>query len=664
MWQISRWTTGLLGAALVASCAKDARETAPEAPALHVSEAPVARAAHVAEEARAQIERAGSAAVIVALEEPGGEGDARRAAIAERQEGALRGVASGLRLHHRFQHAPMFSATLTAEGLRALRMQPFVRSIGLDPRGRGALAVTVPALGALAVHHNQGYTGKGITIAVLDSGVDVNHPDLAGKVVAQHCFTHGACPPGATDEGTEAPDGEGHGTSVAAVAASMGAIGPTGFAPDAKLVSVRVLDDHASGYLSDWIAGLEWVRANLAAQPVQIVNMSVGTTQLFEGACDSDPQSPAFALMASTAAQVVAAGVTVFASSGNQGSQTSLSSPSCTTNVIAVGATYGRDVGPQPWQGSFADHFGSSFSGCSDAQTGLDVITCFTNSGPRLDIVAPGGLVFTSYPGNNIGYWFGTSQASPTAAGTAALMLQANPSLTPARIAALLASTGHPLVDAKNGSTYPRIDALAAVRAALCDGMADGTPCDDGETCTSGDVCHNGLCEGAAVADGAPCDDGNACTSGDACKSAVCAGQDTNACATPDCAFPSECKPETAACVTMTVKFFDGESCDAGACMTAGACALGLCLGGTPAPDGTPCAEGACTQGECMAPLPDAGVGGNGGSSASSSSSSGGPESESGGGCGCATPRSAPSSYAWVALLIGLACRFRRRNPG
>src|SRR5262249_25076379 len=162
------------------------------------------------------------------------------------------------------------------------------------------------------------------------------------------------------------------GTSVAAIAASKGAYGPGGFAPDANLVVVRVLDDSGSGYASDWAAGLEWVYQNLGSQPVQVANMSLQTTLLHDAPCDADPQVPAFAMMAATVAQANAAGMSTFACSGNAGSATQTAMPGCTTGVITVGATYSRDLGPQPWSGMYSDHFGASFANCADAKTGPD----------------------------------------------------------------------------------------------------------------------------------------------------------------------------------------------------------------------------------------------------------------------------------------------------
>jgi hypothetical protein len=107
--------------------------------------------------------------------------------------------------------------------------------------------------------------------------------------------------------------------------------------------------------------------------------------------------------------------------------------------------------------------FGSSWPACADNPTSLQKITCFTNSAATMDIVAPGAqITATGLGGGTTTYW-GTSQASPTAAGIAALMLQAQPALTPAQIETTLKTTGTPVTDAKNGLSFPLINALNAI---------------------------------------------------------------------------------------------------------------------------------------------------------------------------------------------------------
>ncbi len=694
----------LLSGLVLSSCAGHAGEDASDPPAPTSPRRDVEPAAPRVAPEVVEVLRGGSPAqVVVALVDPGGATmEARRAAIRDRQGRVIAAAPTGMTVHHRFVDHPFFSATVTAEGLRALAASPDVRAVGADRRGHGSLAFSVRAIHALEVHHTYGFTGEGVTAAVLDSGADGTHPDLAGAVVAQQCFTHGACPPSNTDQGTESPDGNGHGTSVAAILASRGVFGPSGFAPAAKLVVVRVLDDDASGYVSDWAAGLEWVYQNLSGTPVQVVNMSIGTTALYAAACPSDPGDTSVAVMAGLVSQINASGASLFASTGNAASPTSTTSPACIPGVLGVGATYSHDFGPQPWTGTWGDFDSPEFPACSDATTSLATVTCFTNSGPQLSLLAPGALILTAAPGDELEFWFGTSMASPTAAGTAALMLQANPALTPARIGALLAQTGTMLTDPKNGQSFPRIDALAAVQAAVCDGKADGTSCDDGDACTQGDACAAGVCHGTAVADGTACDDGDACTADDTCTAGACAGLPSVVCTTPPCSFTSECKPETATCTLYTPPhWYDGEACAEGTCSTAGTCSAGACPGTQPvtcpatgeceaascdpvkgtcgvttAPDGTACTGGFCAAGACVksgststssSSATTTGSTSGGGSSSTGAGgeggTTGGPAEPASKGCGCQVPGGgAPGRGACLALALLAVARRRRRR--
>ena len=257
----------------------------------------------------------------------------------EKRVAAVRAVVDGalarsprLSVRRRFDNVASFSTTVDREALAELADDDSVVGIGLDFPTQGDLLQAVPAIGATRVQKMLGYIGTDVPVAVLDSGVDKTIADLAGRVVAEHCFTQGTCAPGATQEGTSALDVAGHGTNVAAVVASQGAFVGKGFAPGAKIVAVRVLDDHGKGFASDWMAGLDWVLTNIDTQPVKIVNMSLGSAQLFDANCDSSAPD-----IAELVGQLVAAGVTVFASSGNEGSESSMQLPACLTGVVSVG---------------------------------------------------------------------------------------------------------------------------------------------------------------------------------------------------------------------------------------------------------------------------------------------------------------------------------------
>ena len=370
--------------------------------------------------------------------------------------------AADFQLHYRYQSMPALAGVVTGAGLDILRNQPAVRAVQVDQPGGAHLDRSVPALGANIVHTTYGFTGQGVTVAVLDTGIDTDHPDLAGSIVGQHCFlSDNLCQPGNLAENDNAEDENGHGSHVAGIVTSDGVVAGKGFAPDANIVAVRMLDALGRGYVSDWVAGLDWIYANLATQPVQIINMSLGTDLLYSSNCDAEQ-----GVLTDVINQLHAAGVTIFASSGNQGSGSSLAAPACNTNVIAVGATYDGDNGREPDSGSYSN-FGNGWPNCVDNPTSLQKITCFTNSNALLDVVAPGAPIESTVIGGGVATYWGTSQASPTAAGVAALLLDADPSLTPAAIENTLKTTGQLVLDPKNNRQFPLINARNAILSLL-----------------------------------------------------------------------------------------------------------------------------------------------------------------------------------------------------
>ncbi|MFE9914133.1 S8 family peptidase [Micromonospora sp. NPDC005553] len=255
-----------------------------------------------------------------------------------------------------------------------------------------------------------GYTGKGVRVAVLDTGADFTHPDLVGRVAERADFTA---------EGGDAVDHNGHGTHVASTIAGTGAAAHgqrRGVAPDAKLVIGKVLDDHGSGEDSGIIAGMEW-----AATRADVINMSLGGSAPDDG---TDPLSLAVdGLSKSTGALFVIA-------AGNSGAQ--ISSPGSAATALTVGAV-DRD----------------------------DKLADFSSRGPLVtsnvakpELVAPGvDIVAARAAGTNLQdpidrYYeaiSGTSMASPHVAGAAALLAQRHPDWTGERLKAALVGAADPL---------------------------------------------------------------------------------------------------------------------------------------------------------------------------------------------------------------------------
>ena len=425
---------------------------------------PPAVSVRIDDEITRMVTTTGRARVLLLLGEPFSPSTAAAvepAAVAMLQKHFLQTVTTTeFQIYRQYQFVPGVAGTVTAAGLDNLRANPLVRAVQLDHPGGAHLQESLPAIGGDIVHNRYGITGRGVTVAVLDSGIDTDHPDLADDLVAQHCFTNSACLPGSTNQSNSAEDENGHGTNVAGIITANGTVSGRGFAPNAKIVAVRVLDKDGSGYVADWVAGLDWVYSQLATTPVQIVNLSLGTFALYPDNCDKEEP-----LLAAAIAQLRAKGVAFFASSGNQGHSTRIAAPACNSGVIAVGATYDSNVGRQPPSGTYQSFFGGSWPTCSDSATTLRTITCFTNSNQQLDLLAPGAPLLSAYLNGKTALYWGTSQASPTAAGVAALLLEKRPGLRPAEVEKILKTSGSTVTNPSNGLSFPLINALAAIQA-------------------------------------------------------------------------------------------------------------------------------------------------------------------------------------------------------
>jgi cysteine-rich repeat protein len=432
--------------------------------AVFVAFATSTRAEVVAPDVSRAIDADGPQRVIVLLDAPVARSAGlpeRRRAVQRAQQAVLDAVPKdGFALRHRYSLVPAVAGTVTRDGLDRLRAQPGVRGVELDLPGRGGLADSVPIVGADFVQDILGFDGTGVTVAVIDSGVQADHPDLAGSVVDEQCFCIGCCPNGSTTQSGPgaAADDHGHGTHVTGILAGRGVLAARGVAPGASVVAVKVLDsDNRFCCTSDVVAAMDWVAT--AHPEVRVVNLSLGTSALFTGDCDAVGSGAAFA---TAVAALEANGAAVFAASLNDGDPNRMTAPACVADAISVGSV-----------------------------SKLDVVANSSNSGPNLDLLGPGVGIRSSWLGSGTNFASGTSMATPHAAGAAALLLQASPLLDRAGVLAALADTGVPILDARNGLTQPRVDVAAAISAiAVCgDGNVElAEECDDGAT-AAGDGC-------------------------------------------------------------------------------------------------------------------------------------------------------------------------------
>ncbi len=381
--------------------------------------------------------------------------------VREAQEAALSTLSSGeFQLVYQYKNVAALTGYVNADGLSKLALSPYVAAVGLDARCKGTLDVSVPFINADDVQA-LGYTGDGITVAVLDTGIDSDHPDLSDNVASgwYHFLLD------SLDVGPGAEDDNGHGTNVSGIITSKGDVASVGVAPDADILAIKVLGSDGSGSMSDVARGVDYVvehkddYTNLCA-----INISIGSYRLFYGVCD-DSLVINQVLQASILA-AKNAGIVTFASSGNDGSCVSMSSPACLSAAVAVAAVYDQNLGREPDSGTYQDIW-SSFGDCFDGSTSGDKITCFSN---RLDgcneLAAPGRLIDAPRKGGGTSAYTGTSQASPHCAGVAALMCDKFVGLTPDQLVQVMKNKGVATNDPCGTSPNPiRVNALPTVNA-------------------------------------------------------------------------------------------------------------------------------------------------------------------------------------------------------
>ncbi|MFG2428593.1 S8 family peptidase [Streptomyces sp. NPDC048590] len=308
--------------------------------------------------------------------------------------------------------AAVFWRAVTASGGSRSASTP--AKIWLDRKVSASLDRSVPQIGAPDAW-KAGHTGKGIKVAVLDTGWDPTHPDLDGRVSASKDFT---------GKGNTV-DGHGHGTHVASTVGGTGAASSgrnKGVAPDADLIVGKVLSDSGSGPTSAVIAGMEWA----VAEGADVVSMSLGSET--GGKCDDPLADAVNTLSDSTSALFVMA-------AGNAGPGAStVGTPGCARGALTVAAA-DRDLST------------ASFSSRGDVYDGEGA-----HYG-KPDITAPGvGIVAARAAGTSMGAPVderytaasGTSMATPHVAGAAAILAQGHPDLRGAALKRALTSSVRP----------------------------------------------------------------------------------------------------------------------------------------------------------------------------------------------------------------------------
>jgi subtilisin family serine protease len=395
--------------------------------------------------------------VIVSLREP--DAPARSLTLqaglieAAREDVLSRMTESDFQLTARWTVVPGMAGLVSRSGLRKLLDHPDVLRVDVDVPVFKATAEVASLIKADQAHA-AGATGAGVVVAVLDTGVDLGHPDIKDSLVGEACFCanadgSGCCPNGTVkQEGAgSARDDDGHGTNVAGIITANGRVAPEGIAPDANIVAVKVIGKLSTGSLaSGFVSGFDWIASS--RPDVKIVNMSAGTG-LFPGTCDND--SAFNQSFASVINKLKARGTITFASTLNNGNPTSIAAPACIAAAVAVGATYDANIGTVSF-------------GCVDATTAPDQVACFSNMSSKVKIVAPGAAVTSAGLGGGTSTYMGTSQACPVASAVAALLYGAKPSITPDEVNTAMVASGVTVTDPRNGLSLRRVDAREALR--------------------------------------------------------------------------------------------------------------------------------------------------------------------------------------------------------
>jgi len=326
---------------------------------------------------------------------------------------------------------PFSTAVLPRGAVQPALELPGVVRIEAAPPLQFSLDTSVPSVGIDRVWKTFGLRGTGITICVIDSGIDGNHTSLDdlddinstrdAKVMA---FYDASNSPDVTDGSTLPFDLDGHGTHVSAIAAGTGHGTPDfkyiGVAPGARLVGVKILQNGSTSMsTSDAVRGIEWAMKNRDRFGIRILSMSFGAQFVAPGITNDGNSA-----MSQLCNQAVADGLVCVAAAGNSGPvKRSISPPADARDVITVGNV--RD-----------DH-------SLNPTSSRGPVGRLTNSYVKPDVCGPGTDIYSAdaNTGDKFRTGTGTSQACPHVSGLAALMLQASPSLRPTDISSILHST-------------------------------------------------------------------------------------------------------------------------------------------------------------------------------------------------------------------------------
>ncbi len=375
----------------------------------------------------------GERPLVAVVFDPGRAADPH--AIADVRAQLLELAGPDVEVVHTPRRVPVLGARMDRAAVLRVLSDPRARRVDMDVGGSGGLAEALP-LSGFDVLLAAGFDGTGTVVAVVDSGFDRDHRDLQEALIDEACFcVPWCCPNGGSVQLTAgaAEDDHWHGTFVSGIITSDGLDAPVGATPGAKIVAVKILDDQNRFFSTlqivdalDWLVDTE--------QPIQAVNLSLGTDALFAGECDT---ATAWTVALFEAVEALNdLGVTVVASSNNDGATNEMAAPACLSNVIAVGSYI-------------------------DAGSSLGAPASNSNVSETLDLYAPGAVIASTGRGGGTRRGSGTSFAAPQVAACAAVLHAERPR-PPAEVRALL-KQGPRRIEDPLGRSFPALDCSAVI---------------------------------------------------------------------------------------------------------------------------------------------------------------------------------------------------------
>lgn len=337
---------------------------------------------------------------------------------------------------------------LTPQMIKQIKDHDAVERIFYDRTVTALLDVASKQIGSIDIQEQRGLTGKGVSIAVIDTGVHP-HADLTqptNRVIAFKDFINSQ---------NEPYDDNGHGTHCAGDAAGNGHQSEglyTSPAPEASIIGVKVLDENGSGRLSTIIEGIDWCVTNKHNYNIRIISLSLGA-QAYESYRD-DP-------LAVAVQEAWHQGIVVCAAAGNSGpEQTTITTPAINPFIITVGSTIDQNTEERS-----DDHI-ATYSSRGPTIDSLIKPDIYAPGTDIISLLAPNSKIEQQVPEQVVNNYYlqlsGTSMSTPICAGVIAQMLEANPNLSPNDIKSILQTTSKPVLN----DLWGYIEATSAVNMA------------------------------------------------------------------------------------------------------------------------------------------------------------------------------------------------------